>query len=559
MKCAWTIPVACCALLAQPQAPPKGTVEGQVVNAKTGAPLKKAAVRLNMIMPPGSRNAAPVPGAANGAIAMPVQPTMRSVDTDDQGRFTFTGLDAGKYRLSAERQGFLRQSYGQRKYSGGGSPILVSDGQTVKGLLFKLNPQGVITGKVLDEDGEPLAGVQVRAMRNMYSNGKRQWMQVGNGNSSDIGEYRLPDLQPGRYLVSTSPRNTGRNMPFQANEPLTAAPDMTYAATYYPNTTDAAAASPIDVTPGGEIRGIDVRLIKTRVWRVRGTVAGAADAPRRGAVQVALVPADGPSNGQLQSGTRQPDGQFEIRNVPSGSYMLMAFSMGGAQGLAAAMPVTVTGSHVEGLRLILAAGAEMQGTVKLVDAAAPVELKNVNVMLQPARNLYFGGGPPPRGRVGDDMKFTLKGVGPIPYKVNVTGVPNTCYLKSVLFNGADVPADGADLSAGGTIDVVISAAAAQVDAVVMDGDNKPVAGAVVAVIPKDGSRPQVMTADDSGILSVKGLKPGDYRLVAWEDVEQGALYDPDFLRQFDKEGKSVKLDASGHEALQLKAIPADDK
>jgi len=490
---------------------------------------------------------------------MPMQaPVMRTAESDDQGRFWFAGLDAGKYRLAAERQGFLRQAYGQRKFSGSGTPLLVGDGQNVKGLVFKLNPQGVITGKVLDEDGEPLAGVQVRAMRYLYSGGKRQWVQVGSGQTSDIGEYRLPDLQPGRYLVSTNPRNIGRNMPFQQNEPLTQTPDMTYAATYYPSTTDSGAASPVDVGAGGEIRGIDVRLIKTRVWRVRGTVAGAQDAPRRGATQVLLVTAEGPSNNQLMSMARQPEGQFEIRNVPSGSYTLVAHTMAGGQGgLAASMPVTVTGSHVEGLRLTLAAGADLQGAVKLVDTTAPVELKNLNVMLQPARNAFFGGGPPPRGRVGEDLKFTLKSVPPVQYMVNVTGIPNTCYLKSVQFNGRDVPAEGLDMSAGGPLDVVISAAAAQVDAVVMDGDGKAVGGAVVAVIPKDGSRPQVMTADDNGILSVKGLKPGDYRLLAWEDVEQGAPYDPDFLRQFEKEGKSVKLDASGHEALQLKAIPAE--
>ncbi|HJZ96276.1 MAG TPA: hypothetical protein VKE70_07200, partial [Candidatus Solibacter sp.] len=63
-----------------------------------------------------------------------------------------------------------------------------------------------------------------------------------------------------------------------------------------------------------------------------------------------------------------------------------------------------------------------------------------------------------------------------------------------------------------------------------------------------------MTTDDNGILSAKGLKPGDYKLLAWEDVEQGAPYDPEFLRQYEKKMKSVKVDASGHEAVQLTAI-----
>ena len=80
-----------------------------------------------------------------------------------------------------------------------------------------------------------------------------------------------------------------------------------------------------------------------------------------------------------------------------------------------------------------------------------------------------------------------------------------------------------------------------------------------AIVPKDGSNPMVQMTDENGILTAKGLKPGDYKLLAWEDVEQGAPYDPDFLRQFEKQMKSLKLDAAAHEALQLIAIPADDR
>jgi hypothetical protein len=115
------------------------------------------------------------------------------------------------------------------------------------------------------------------------------------------------------------------------------------------------------------------------------------------------------------------------------------------------------------------------------------------------------------------------------------------------------------MSAGGPIEIVISGAPAQVDAVVMDKDGKGVINAVVAIVPKDGSNPMVQMTDENGILTAKGLKPGDYKLLAWEDVEQGAPYDPDFLRQFEKQMKSLKLDAAAHEALQLIAIPADDR
>src|SRR4051794_29866516 len=163
--------VACGAVHGFQAVPPpvKGPIEGQVLNAKGGAPLQKASVQINMMGPGGG------PVLAGRGSIMPVR---KAVETDEQGRSSFAGLEPGKYRLSAERQGYLRQNYGARKYSGNGTPVLVAEGQTVKGIVFQLSPQAVITGKVLDEDGEPMANVQVRALRNLYRGGKRQWTPV---------------------------------------------------------------------------------------------------------------------------------------------------------------------------------------------------------------------------------------------------------------------------------------------------------------------------------------------------------------------------------------------
>jgi uncharacterized surface anchored protein len=275
---------------------------------------------------------------------------------------------------------------------------------------------------------------------------------------------------------------------------------------------------------------------------------------RGGAVQVMIAPAEGPATPRLTAMARPPDGAFELRNVPSGQYILSAQSQGNGQMLAASMPVNVTGSHVDGLTLQLASGGDLQGTVKLVDASGPpIELKSLAVNLRPTGNEGFGFGAPGRARVGEDMKFTIKGVPPLKFAINVSGIPNTCYLKSVTYGGRDIPPEGLDLSAGGQVEVTISAAPAQMDVVVMDKDNKALSQAVVAIVPATGN-PIVLTTDDNGILTAKGLKPGSYKLLAWEDVEQGAPYDPDFLAQFEKRMKSVKLDSAGHEAVTLSAI-----
>src|SRR5262249_9069492 len=144
-----------------PVLPGKGSIEGQVVSQSTGLPLKRANVRLTGI---GRR---PEGG----------MPNMLAKETDEQGHFVFTSLSAGRYQLTVERQGYLRQNYGARKYSNGGTPLVLGQDQNVKDVLFKLSPQSVVAGKVLDEDGEPVANMQVRAWKYAYRGGKKQWTQ----------------------------------------------------------------------------------------------------------------------------------------------------------------------------------------------------------------------------------------------------------------------------------------------------------------------------------------------------------------------------------------------
>src|SRR5438105_917423 len=121
--------------------PATSSIDGQVFNSATGAPLKKAAVSLNGL----------------GMSAPGAMPVRYSKETDETGHFSFTALPAGRYTLSVTRLGFLRQGYGARKFSGGGTPFSLAADQHMKDVVFKLSPQSVIAGKVLDEDGDPVA------------------------------------------------------------------------------------------------------------------------------------------------------------------------------------------------------------------------------------------------------------------------------------------------------------------------------------------------------------------------------------------------------------------
>jgi hypothetical protein len=527
-------------------AAPKGTIEGTVVNAKTGVPLKRAMVRLNQMMSRQQNTPTSGPG---------VQPIRMSKETDESGHFSFAGLPGGRYMMSADRQGYLRQSYGSRVFNTSGTPIVLGADQRMTGVAFKLSPQSVIVGRVLDEDGEPVANLQVRAFRQMYRGATKQWSQVGNGQTSDIGEFRLPNLEPGRYLVATGESNMGMNQQFSPTEPLPDKPDMMYTSTYYPNGLDTTAAAPVDVAAGAEVRGIDIRLRKVQVFRVRGKVVNPTGAP--GASPVMLMRKDGTGIVRGAGASRSQDGSFEIRGVAPGSYVATARFGGANQQLLAMAPLEVGNNHVQGLVLTLSPGVDVTGSVTLAEKDAQVAFPNLSVFVRPVGFNMGGSG---RGKVGEDHKFAVKNVAQMRFTANVSGLPDTCFVQSIKYGGQEVTDAGVDMVPGATLDVVISATAGSVTGTVTDKNGMPVASAIVVLIPKDGSasRTHENNTDENGSFTMKGLKPGDYRLFAWEDIEDGAYNDPEFLKQWSSRAADVKLDPSGQQTVQIKVISAEE-
>ena len=131
---------------AQPAAPtPTGRITGRVVATDTGRPVKRARVFVSAVELPGGRG----------------------MLTDDSGIFDLTELPAGRYTLSVSKSGFVSLSYGQRRPLQAGTPLQLNDGQQLKGVDFQLPRGGVISGRILDEEGEPVAGAMVAVMRHL--------------------------------------------------------------------------------------------------------------------------------------------------------------------------------------------------------------------------------------------------------------------------------------------------------------------------------------------------------------------------------------------------------
>ena len=322
----------------QPQtAIPTGTavISGTVVVTGTGQPARRARVTLNAMDGGGSR----------------------SVTTDDNGGFVFNGIIAGRYNLSASKNGHVGVTYGQTRPGRPGTPIQLADGEKFSASM-QIARGSVITGTVLDEHGEPTPGTQVRVMRYVMQSGRRTLQQSGTGSTDDRGIYRVYGLQPGEYVVSAvPPRTAGPGMDaarmtaeleavrqriavavdqaatrelvtrasmLQAELPAQEEQPTGYAPVYYPGTIAATDAAPVPLGIGEERSSVDFQLQRVPMARVEGSVVNGTGVATQN-IQLTLTNAaqSVPGLGAI-SGRAEADGRFRLTNVPPGQYRLVA-------------------------------------------------------------------------------------------------------------------------------------------------------------------------------------------------------------------------------------------
>jgi protocatechuate 3,4-dioxygenase beta subunit len=523
------------------------TLSGRVLNASSGEPVRRVTVVL--------MRADPTPGEP---------PLAYTTASDAQGGFAMKDVEPGKYRLTANRNGFVNFTYGARSPLRPGTTLSLARRQNVTELTLKMTPHAVITGRIVDEEGEPVPQVQLSLQGYRYLQGRRQLLSAGGvANTNDLGEYRIFGVAPGKFYLSAMPYGGAPN--YAVDRSTTAAPEETYAATFYPGTTDAAGATQLDVPAGAQLRGIDMVLKKTRTVHIKGHVTHGLSG--RVAISVLAIPR---SNAGFMPGMRNVPvdaaGNFDIRNVTPGSYTVTAVFNDGAGAHIGRAPVDVGTSNIEGVQITLSTGLTVKGRVRSDPEGSPVDLSNTRVGVQ-AREpvIMFGGGG--QMKADDQGNFELKNIAPDRYNISATGLPSGAYVKSVRSDQIDVLAAGLDLSGGAppaAIDIVISSRGATVTGTVQNEKTaNPAPGATVVLIPEEKERRDQqyyvrnVAADQQGAFSLTGVPPGAYRLYAWEDVETGAWSDPDFMKAFDGKGESVTLREGDQKPVPLKLIPVD--
>jgi protocatechuate 3,4-dioxygenase beta subunit len=528
---------------------PQGTasIAGRVLSVDTGRPVKRARV---------------IASAGGGQ--------SRAESTDDQGRFRFGGLPAGAYTIRASKSGFVEAIYGQRRPLQPGTAVQLADGQALAAVDFRLIRGAVITGRILDEDGEPLVRALVSVERYQYVRGERQLTAAGGDQTDDRGQYRIFGLPPGEYYVSASTTTLAQQLGrgFQVAiagvtggrgggrggfgiAPAQDADPTGYAPTYYPGAITAADATKLTVAPGQELGGIDFQVQLVAMSTVRGFVMG-ADGPA--SVLLAPQESNGGRRGRILRTGSEADGSFMIANVPPGHYTAVARSGGrGGTPRMGTLSVNVTGENISGVTIALQAGISMSGyiTVESAGTPSPTDYSTFRVDAPEVSPLPFGGGPGGTGaRAEKNGRFQIDNLFPGEHYVRVSG-QGAWTLKSISIAGRDVTDDTIDLHAGQSLDnltVVLTDRTTAVDGTVRDGSGTPLPALTVVAFSSDPQywRPQsrqiqAVRTDQSGVFHLRNLPPGEYELAVVDSVEQGEWFDPSFLQQIRSGAKRLTL------------------
>jgi len=524
------------------QPPGTATLRGRVFAADTGQPLRKAQVRIIQQMdgPPGG----PVTFVAR---------ENRLATTDTQGVYEFKELRAGRYNIMANKGSYVSLQYGQTRPTEPGKPIQILDHQTIERVDFSLPRGGVITGRILDEFGEPLSDVMVAPQRFQYIQGQRRLIPAGRTTyTNDLGEFRIFAVPPGQYYLQATWRAQNLMGPGN-NEERTS-----YAPMFFPGTLDVSQAQRLTIGIGVEVSDVVMTMKPVKAVRVSGTAVDSHGRPMTGFLMV--MQSSGFFQNNLGAAIR-PDGMFTLNGLSPGEYTLRAQQMGNPMDSEVAIArVTVGSEDITDLRLVAAPPTIARGRLIVDPAAMPSLPPRLMLSAFPVQIMQMMG-PMAPAPVQDDLTFELKSP-PGLYRLVLTPAGMGWAIRSVRLNGADVTDAGFDIKGNEEItglEVELTNKVTTISGLVTNARGEVLKEYSALVFAQDSTRwsgnaryQGMGRPDQDGRFKISGLAPGDYYIIALDRLDTGEAGNPEFLERIRTKASRVSLDEGETKTVDLR-------
>jgi hypothetical protein len=479
-----------------------GSAAGTVID-QTGKPLAEVHIRL-------------ISGDFDSDVGVTI---VYGTISDSSGQFSMDGLKAGLYRVMVERAGLVQQAPGPL------SMLAVKPGQHLTDYKIVMAARALIVGRVLDEYGDPVQGISVQI--EPVPPAQSQGFMFGRsfGPTDDRGEFRIL-TQPGKYYLKASEMQRYHGPSEIRTDGTNGAP---FTPTYYPSAVNAGSAAVIQVTPGQDLAGVDIRLLRAsaataRTFTISGVVMGAPD---NGVANVMLHYGEAP--GQFLNGrgtSAGSDGKFRFTGMEPGYYIAAATYSSGKTSLQS-IPVEfhLDAANESSLQLTLAPSEELTGKLELSGDAPAGQSEQRAVRLEWAGwGSNFGQESPPTAQVGPDGSFHVSGIVPGKFKPVVEPMPENGYLKEIAVDGKAVPDRVLDFThgvGGSRLKITVSRNGGQISGRVLGRDGEPAIGLMMVLFSTDArylDEDNAARVSDSK-FSFKAIRPGKYRIIALDIAE----------------------------------------
>jgi uncharacterized GH25 family protein len=496
-------------------------ISGKVINAEDGQPLPNAEVYL-----------ARLPGPTG----------QESQLVDSEGRFSFSGLSAGKYALLAGKKGFLPQSFGG--HEGYVIGIFVGPGLANPDLTLTLQPSGSITGVVRGDDGTPVQGAKISLFRDHLWEGLRRTFLVTDVSTDGRGVYRFSHLPAGKYYLAVSAENDFSSFVRLISSsvlvprpwgPLPPELDAVYPVTFFPSATKAEAEQSL-LLGAGERLHADFNLQSVSAMHIRIPAQATPEFKIRAFrdedidADMLLIPSDSQ--------------QWSTILVAPGKYsMALKFCKDDGSCVADHQQVELTADTTIDQRAIASRRTEIHG-IALMDDGHPVASGTVLLLvpersINPTKNVEI--------EVGEGGRIEWSG-GILPQRYAVECQDTALFLKSMVVEGAKFLGSAIEMRGGGSIHISfeVTNKAGQVQGKVLQAGS-PVPGAMVLLLPEDyqNNVPLVRRdeSDSDGTFRLRPAPPGKYLAVALQNGWDLEWARPEVIKPYLVKAKSVSIAA----------------
>ena len=538
MRSVLLLACGCLSLAAQQQA----SIEGTAINAVTREPLSEVHIRLVSLTLNGIQ-------AGYGAMS------------DRAGHFSIAMIRPGTYIPVPERSGFL---FVHNRSSESAVPNLsLKPGEHRTDWVVEMTPRAILSGRVLDENGDPVQGAQVRAVDVSPDSGPQVIPPVPNLGSDDRGEFRIVGAPGKFYLQADVGRQTSDRQEVRADGSSVG----DYGTTFYPSATARNRASVVEAIAGKEVGGLDIRLQRQRTGGgIHGTVSGLPD---RSMASVVMQFGEDPIKiTGSRSTTTSPDGKFSLPGGQPGYYRFYAMAGAGTDFLVSrAVEVQFESGDMPPVDLVLAPAMELTGTLGFEGDPPGKPVEKYPVRLEPVGP----GGGFGRGSSGEtdrDGAFHLNRIWPEKYRVRVDSLPENAYVKSLEIDGSVLKGDVVDFSASrpSSLKVTVSRNGAQLTGKVRDEDGQPLVTAGLAMVLmvqspedlRDLGQDGTKQIGPDGKYTFKGLRPGKYRLLAVNLLNAAGADTVATLRKMVERGEEIEIQEGDRLTKDLRLLAKED-